>query len=50
MGFAGGCLVGFAVSRVLVARRHPDLIAECARFTQHEDAKPWDKPLASLVV
>jgi len=47
--FAIICIGGFAVSRVLAARRHPDLIAERARFMQHEDAKPWDKVLAPLV-
>ena len=41
-------IVGFAVSRVLAARRHSDLIAERARTLQHEDAKPWDKKLAPL--
>lgn len=42
-------VLSFAISRVLVARRHPDLIAERARFMQHEDAKPWDKALAPLL-
>ncbi len=42
-------IIGFAISRVLVARRHPDLIAERARTLQHEDAKPWDKFLSPLV-
>lgn len=40
---------GFALSRLLAARRHPDLLRERARFTQHEDAKSWDKFLAPLV-
>ena len=40
---------GFAISRGLAARRHPDLIAERARFLQHEDARPWDKRLAPLL-
>ncbi len=43
------CILGFAISRGLAARRHPDLLAERARFTQHENAKPWDKILAPLV-
>ncbi len=43
------CILGFIVSRALAARRHPDLLAERARFTQHEDAKAWDKLLAPLV-
>src|SRR3989304_2039983 len=42
-------ILSFAVSRVLVARRHPDLLAERARLMQHEDAKPWDKLLAPLL-
>ncbi len=41
-------ILGFAVSRRLAARRHPDLIAERARSLQHEDAKEWDKKLAPL--
>jgi protein-S-isoprenylcysteine O-methyltransferase Ste14 len=42
-------VLGFFVSRVLVARRHPDLLAERARFMGHKDAKPWDYLLARLV-
>jgi len=42
-------ILGFAISRILAARRHPDLLAERARFLQHEDAKPWDKLLSPLV-
>ncbi len=42
-------VLGFAVSRVLVARRYPDLLAERAKFMQHEDTKPWDNLLARLV-
>jgi protein-S-isoprenylcysteine O-methyltransferase Ste14 len=42
-------ILGFAISRALAARRHPDLLAERARFLRHEDAKPWDKILAPLV-
>jgi len=42
-------ILSFAISRVLVARRYPDLIAERARFMQHENAKPWDKLLAPLL-
>jgi protein-S-isoprenylcysteine O-methyltransferase Ste14 len=47
--YASVCILGFAISRALAARRHPDLLAERARFMQHEDAKPWDKLLAPLV-
>jgi protein-S-isoprenylcysteine O-methyltransferase Ste14 len=42
-------ILGFAISRILAARRHPDLIAERARYMQHENAKPWDKRLAPLL-
>jgi len=36
---------GFALSRGLVARSHPDLLAERAHSLQKQDAKPWDGPL-----
>jgi protein-S-isoprenylcysteine O-methyltransferase Ste14 len=39
----------FVVSRLFVARRHPDLIAERARYMQHENAQAWDKRLAPLM-
>ena len=42
-------ILGFAISRALAARRHPDLIAERARYMQHENAKPWDKRLAPFL-
>jgi protein-S-isoprenylcysteine O-methyltransferase Ste14 len=42
-------VLGFIVSRLLVNKRHPDLLAERARFMQHEDTKPWDNVLARLV-
>ena len=47
--YAAICILGFAVSRALAARRHPDLLVERARFLQHEDAKAWDRVLAPLV-
>lgn len=42
-------IFGFVLSRVLVARRNPDLIAERARYLQHADAKPWDRQLSLLL-
>jgi protein-S-isoprenylcysteine O-methyltransferase Ste14 len=42
-------IFGFAISRALAARRHPDLLAERARFLQYENAKPWDRLLAPAV-
>jgi protein-S-isoprenylcysteine O-methyltransferase Ste14 len=41
--------LAFIISRVLVARHHPDLIAERARFMEAKDTKPWDKILAPLL-
>jgi hypothetical protein len=42
-------ILGFVLSRFLVARRHPDILAERARFIQHADIKSWDKTLVALV-
>ena len=39
-------ILGFVISRVLVARRHPDLIAERAHYMQQENTKSWDKLLS----
>jgi protein-S-isoprenylcysteine O-methyltransferase Ste14 len=41
-------IIGFAASRILAARRHPDILAERARFMQHENTMSWDKILAPL--
>ena len=46
--YAGFCIVGFAVSRGLALRRHPDLLAERARAMKHENTQYWDKILAPL--
>ena len=42
-------ILSFVVSRLLVARKHPDLIAERARYMQHENAQSWDMKLAPLM-
>ena len=42
-------VLGFVISRLLVNKRHPDLLAERAKFMQHKDTKPWDNVLARLV-
>lgn len=47
-------LIGFTitftiVSRVIVALRHPELLAERARFAEAEDAKGWDRILVILM-
>jgi len=47
--YAGISILGFAISRMLAAQRHPDILSERAKFLQHEDAKPFDKILSPLV-
>jgi len=47
--YAGISFCGFIFSRALAARKHPDLLAERAKFTEHHDAKSWDKVLAPLM-
>jgi len=42
-------VLGFIISRLLAAKRNPDLLAERARYTEHENVKPWDKLLSPLV-
>ncbi|MCP4419663.1 MAG: isoprenylcysteine carboxylmethyltransferase family protein [Chloroflexi bacterium] len=42
-------ILGFALSRGVVARKHPDLLAERARAMQHKDTKSWDKRLLPLI-
>ena len=39
-------VAGFFISRLLAARRHPDILAERARSMVMQDAKSWDKILA----
>ncbi len=42
-------ILSFAIGRTLAGRRNPGLLAERARFLQHQDAKTWDKKLAPLL-
>jgi len=42
-------ILGFVVSRVLAARRNPDIITERARSMELQDAKPWDKILSPML-
>jgi protein-S-isoprenylcysteine O-methyltransferase Ste14 len=42
-------LVSFAVSRGIVARVHPDTLAERGKLLDHADAKAWDRKLAPFV-
>ena len=39
----------FAISRIIIAKKNPDLLVERSKYMQHKDAKPWDKILAPLV-
>lgn len=47
--YAAASILSFVVSRLIVNRRHPDLIKERARFMDAKDTKPWDKILAPLL-
>jgi protein-S-isoprenylcysteine O-methyltransferase Ste14 len=42
-------ILTFAISRLLAARRHPDIVAERARFLQHENTQTWDQKLIPLL-
>ncbi|UCD38988.1 MAG: isoprenylcysteine carboxylmethyltransferase family protein [Fidelibacterota bacterium] len=49
----GWMLVAFTVvitllSRIIIARKHPDLLAERARYAEAEDAKKWDRTIVAL--
>lgn len=39
----------FTISRALAAKQNPDLIAERAKFMQHEDAQSWDKKIIPVL-
>lgn len=39
-------ILSFMVSRILAARRNPDLIIERSKITRHENTIAWDKILA----
>lgn len=47
--YAVASILSFAIGRLIVARKNPDLIAERARFMDAKDTKPWDKVLAPLL-
>ena len=49
--YAGICILGFFISRLITGRRHPDLIAERGKSFESSDAETWDKILSpSLMV
>ena len=39
-------VIGFAISRLLAARKNPEIIKERAQFMQHDNTQAWDKLLA----
>jgi protein-S-isoprenylcysteine O-methyltransferase Ste14 len=43
-------ILAFVVSRIIVARVHPDLIRERASFMEAKDTKSWDRILAPLLI
>lgn len=47
--YAIASILAFLISRILARQRHPDLLAERARFTSAKDTKAWDKVLAPVV-
>ncbi len=47
--YAAVSILGFVVSRLLAARRNPDIITERGRMLDHEDTKDFDKKLAPLL-
>jgi len=47
--YAIASILAFSVSCLIVARKHPDLITERARFMQAKGTKSWDKILAPLL-
>lgn len=47
--YAVASVVGFILSRAVVARRHPDLLKERARSIQLPDTESWDRVLAPML-
>ena len=49
-GWAYGlsAVISFVISRYIAAKHTPDILAERAKFMQHENAQPWDRKILSL--
>jgi protein-S-isoprenylcysteine O-methyltransferase Ste14 len=47
--YAAVSITGFIVSRFMAEKRNPGLLKERARFTDHDNVKPWDRVLSPLV-
>jgi protein-S-isoprenylcysteine O-methyltransferase Ste14 len=48
--YAVTTILAFVLSRAILYRVHPDLIAERARSMEAKDTKPWDRVLAPLLL
>lgn len=46
--YAGISVVSFVLSRAAANKKNPGLLAERAKYTDQEDAQPWDKLLSPL--
>lgn len=42
-------VLSFIISRVLAARKTPDILRERANYNQHANTQPWDKWLSPMV-
>ena len=42
-------ILSFIISRVIAARKTPDILKERANYDTHENTQPWDKWLSPLV-
>jgi protein-S-isoprenylcysteine O-methyltransferase Ste14 len=47
--YLGLVIVSSVFSRIMMARKYPDLVEERAHALEKDDTKPWDKILARLV-
>jgi protein-S-isoprenylcysteine O-methyltransferase Ste14 len=47
--YIGLSFLSVIISRIIIARKNPDLIEERAGFTEKADAKAWDRILSPLV-
>ncbi|MEE4194429.1 MAG: isoprenylcysteine carboxylmethyltransferase family protein [Anaerolineae bacterium] len=47
--YASISVVSFVLSRFIAGRKNPGLLQERAKYTDHEDAQPWDRILSPLV-
>lgn len=47
--YAISAILSFIISRLLAAKRNPDIIKERAKIMQHENVQPWDKRLTPFL-